>query len=355
MFSRAAAVCHQSSSSSVTWNCVWPQVTWLMTYSSRLMNSGECPMWKGVCAIRSSAVGRRDIGVSLKINITGFIVWDCLVVQECCCFMLGLMAGWLSPSDARRQKPKVERVSISSGGCFHFRVPETVKKDKRNAEPQSYFLKNWLMIAALATPHTTLWRKKKSFGRPLKMMEKSVGAAQKSTQTSFFPVFRPSGCFADKNATKTEQRQTHNTAIPALNHWPQAGTSPPLTPCQRQRTGKRRFARRWPPRPPAWRSVGPYLKRQTDRERRARSKKKTKKTSITSQPFTMSVKAHFHQMQLLHNGGCQAFKGTTSLRRHFCLRVCKAFTDGYLRHSWLKKKIEFYFILSGGRWCAIHA
>lgn len=163
-------------------------------------------------------------------------------------------------------------------------------------------------------------------------MEKSVGAAQKSTRTSFFsPLFSPSGCFGDKNATKTEQRQMHNRVIPTLNHWPPAGTSQPLPPCRRQRTGKRRFAPRWPPRPPAWRSAGPYLKRQTDRESRAGSKKKT---SITFQPFTMSVKAHFHQTQLLHNRGCQAFKATTSLRRRFRSRVCKAFTDGFLRRSW---------------------
>lgn len=39
-------------------------------------------MWKA-CAIRSSAVMRQDIGVSLKMNFTGFIVSDCPAVTLC--------------------------------------------------------------------------------------------------------------------------------------------------------------------------------------------------------------------------------------------------------------------------------
>lgn len=127
-------------------------------------------------------------------------------------------------------------------------------------------------------PHTTFVHIavffSKSFGRPLKKDGKVSWSSAKIHSHLSFSLFSPSGCFRDKNATKTEQRQMHNSVIPTLNHWPPAGTSQPPPPCRRQRTGKRRFAPRWPPRPPAWRSAGPYLKRQTDRESRAGSKKR---------------------------------------------------------------------------------
>lgn len=162
-------------------------------------------------------------------------------------------------------------------------------------------------------------------------MEKSVGAAQKSTRTSFFSLFSPSGCFGDKNATKTEQRQMHNRVIPTLNHWPPVGTSQPLPPCRRQRTGKRRFAPRWPPRPPAWRSAEPYLKRQTDRESRAGSKKRLLLPFSHSQCQSrlISIKRSCYIIRAVRR-----FRQQLVCAAVFAHASCKAFTDGFRWRSW---------------------